>query len=313
VSAGRRSALVLPPKWSDEALEEDRKLAVEQFRRARMEEPLDEYLRHFEDAQAMLEDLIEGTVDLSRLEEQAMELLSDPLFVNGVRYLAGPPISIDDLKTLADTNSIVPARLKRDTSLVERLISTIQMGLDRRRFPWVADGREPTQSEREAAIIATAALIATQRTQTARRKEGKDEQERLVHEALRTIGLQEVVLPGGVSPLTANPNPGTFSREVMVGSRKADVLVSLWDGRLVPIECKVSNSSTNSIKRINNDAAVKAVEWRREFGDERVVPSATLSGVYKLRNLTYAQERRLSIFWSHRLSDLTDWISRTRG
>ena len=52
----------------------------------------------------------------------------------------------------------------------------------------------------------------------------------------------------------------------MVGSRRSDVPIRLWDGRLMPTECKVSNSSTNSYKRINNDAAVKAVVWRQEFG-----------------------------------------------
>ena len=44
----------------------------------------------------------------------------------------------------------------------------------------------------------------------------------------------------------------------MLGTRKADVLVGLHDRRLMPIEAKVSNSFTNSIKRLNNDAAVKA-------------------------------------------------------
>ena len=42
----------------------------------------------------------------------------------------------------------------------------------------------------------------------------------------------------------------------------------------MPIECKVSNSATNSIKRLNNDAAVKARIWRGEFGERQVVPSA---------------------------------------
>ena len=33
-----------------------------------------------------------------------------------------------------------------------------------------------------------------------------------------------------------------------------------------------------------------------------------LSGVYKLRNLSDAQERGLTIFWAHDLKSLTDWI-----
>src|SRR3546814_5622550 len=65
------------------------------------------------------------------------------------------------------------------------------------------------------------------------------------------------------------------------------------DRRVMPIECKVSNSSTNSVKRLNNDAAVKAETWRNDFGQNQVVPTAVLGGVYKLHNLLDAQRRGL--------------------
>lgn len=61
------------------------------------------------------------------------------------------------------------------------------------------------------------------------------------------------------------------------------------------IECKVSNSSTNSVKRLNNDAAIKAETWRSAFGHLQVVPAAVLGGVYKIHNLEDAQERGLSL------------------
>ena len=99
----------------------------------------------------------------------------------------------------------------------------------------------------------------------------------------------------------------------MLGERKADFILRLWDDRVLPIECKVSNSSTNSIKRLNNDAAVKAEVWKRDFGQTQVVPSTVLSGVYKLPNLESAQRRGLAIFWAHDLTSLPDWIERTRG
>lgn len=81
----------------------------------------------------------------------------------------------------------------------------------------------------------------------------------------------------------------------------------------MPIECKVSNSATNSVKRLNNDAAAKAEAWLKDFGTRQVVPTAVLGGVYKLRNLEDAQDRRLALFWAHRLNELTDWIETTRG
>lgn len=86
----------------------------------------------------------------------------------------------------------------------------------------------------------------------------------------------------------------------------------MYDGRLMPIECKVSNSSTNSIKRLNNDAAVKAETWIDEFGRLQVTPAAVLSGVYKVRNLEQAQERGLTIFWAHSLDALVEFVLATQ-
>lgn len=98
-----------------------------------------------------------------------------------------------------------------------------------------------------------------------------------------------------------------------MGTRKADFIVRLWDNRLLPIECKVSNSSLNSAKRLNNDAAVKAEAWRQDFGRTQVVPAAVLAGVYNLHNLEEAQARGLTIFWAHDLTRLVDWIARTQA
>jgi hypothetical protein len=78
------------------------------------------------------------------------------------------------------------------------------------------------------------------------------------------------------------------------------------------IECKVSNSSTNSIKRLNNDAAVKAVRWIEKFGSDQVVPVAMLSGVFKLLNLVQAQEKGVTIFWAHDLDRLGEFIESAR-
>jgi hypothetical protein len=108
------------------------------------------------------------------------------------------------------------------------------------------------------------------------------------------------------------PNPGEFCAESKLGNRKADFVVRLWDNRLMAIECKVSNSATNSVKRLNNDAAAKAEAWRADFGRTQVVPAAVLSGVYKLHNLEDAQSRGLTLFWAHHLIEMIRWIESTR-
>jgi hypothetical protein len=63
--------------------------------------------------------------------------------------------------------------------------------------------------------------------------------------------------PVPIQTMNHEPRPGEFCRESELGSRKADFIISLHDQRLLALEYKVSNSELNSIKRLNNDAAVK--------------------------------------------------------
>lgn len=306
------SGLRPPPRWSEEELAAASELGAANFRQERLQEPLEDYLDAFDDFRGVVEELLEQTVDLTRLVDQAVEVLTDPNLREAVRYLAGPPISLDDLKVLADAKSLAPQRLRADPEGARQIIETVLLALDRRRFPWVREDREPTEAEREAAALASAALAATRRLETRRRTVAKTLQEDLVAEVLREAGLVEVPAPRVVRTLGAGPGPGEFCRETIFGERKADLLVGLWDGRRMPLECKVSNSSLNSIKRLNNDAAVKAEVWLSDFGRTQVVPGAVLAGVYKVAHLQAVQERGLAIWWAHDLGALTSWIESTR-
>jgi hypothetical protein len=298
--------MIAPPKWTSDRLEEERVRAIDRFRRERMEEPLEQYLEVFDEYRGRVEDLLETTVDLSNLDTHGVGLITDPNLLDALRYITAPPISADDLMVVADA-VLTPKRLRDDPEMARRIIQVICDGLDRRRFPWVVEGREATEAERSAAVLASTALIATQKVQTARRNIGKDLQEQRVEDALAGIDFKKVPTRT-IKTLAEAPAPGHFCRECKLGTRKADFVVGLFDNRVMPIECKVSNSSTNSVKRLNNDAAVKAVRWREEFGERGVVPVAVLSGVFKLHNLEQAQERGLTIFWAHDLERLTEWI-----
>lgn len=276
-----------------------------------MQEPLEQYLNKFDEWRSAVENLIEESVDLVELRDRAVELLSRADTLVTVRYLASPFISADDLKTLAEVSTLNPNRLRSDPAMASRIVETVLLGLDRQRFPWVSEDREPTEEERSIAIISTTALIASQAVQTARRTEAKGEQERQVAECLLEYGFVQVPTRqiGNVGDL---PAPGEFCKETAFGSRKADLVIRLWDGRTMPLECKVSNSSTNSVKRLNNDAAVKARTWITEWGTANAVPAAVLSGVFKVANLRAAQSDGLTIFWAHALTEMVAFIDQTR-
>lgn len=301
---------ISPPVWSSDRLAADAAAAIQLFRDERTAE-LEVYSEHFQSARATTEDLLETTLDLALLDDQALELLTDAASLEIVRYLAAPPISADDLETLGEIR-LSPGALRRDPGTALTAIQTVRIWLDRNRFPWVSEDREPTEAERNAAIIATSALVAARKVMTARANEGKTAQEQKVKDALTQIGFTEVPTRS-IPTLARAPERGEFCGESQLGARKADLIVRLWDDRVMAIECKVSNSATNSVKRLNNDAAVKARQWLAEFGTAQMVPSAMLAGVFKTLNLEAAQALGLAVWWSHDLESMTGWIESTRS
>ena len=52
--------------------------------------------------------------------------------------------------------------------------------------------------------------------------------------------------------------------------------------------------------------------WIDAFGTAQTVPAAMLGGVYKRHNLEQAQARGLTIWWSHDLDTMVNWIEQTK-
>ncbi len=183
----------LPPVWNDGQLDADRLHAKQFFREERMREPLEEYVAQFEDARDAFEDILAATIDLTQLSDKALEIVGDKRLLTALRYLPGPRVSLDDLKVLAET-SLAPKHLRSDPDLALKIVDTILIGLDRRRFPWLSPGqeREATDEERASAVLASAALLATRRVETIRRNLGKQNQEERVKQTLRDAGFKEV-------------------------------------------------------------------------------------------------------------------------
>jgi hypothetical protein len=301
-----------PPRWTTEELAESVATASAQFRNERLSVS-DSWETHYNQARSKFELLFSKLSDLAPAAIDD-KILSDA-FGGGLgeafRYLAGPPISDDDLQVIADVDSIAPGVLKKNPDAVRKVFEVIERVIDPHRFPWIKGGSAPTQQQREAALLASSVLLAAQRIATERRNEGKDSQETKVKDFLRSLGFAEVPT-AAINTIVKGPQGMQFCAECQLGERKADVVVRLHDTRLMAIECKVSNSATNSVKRLNNDAAVKAEYWLKQFGTLQVVPAAVLAGVFKVLNVEQAQARGLSLFWSHDLDKLGAFIESTR-
>jgi hypothetical protein len=301
-----------PARWTTQELAEDAATSSAQFRAERLAIS-DSWTTHYKSARGKFEllftklnDLNPGAITNASLTEAYGQGLGEAL-----RYLAGPPISDDDLKVIADVGSIAPSVLKMDAKALRKVFGVIERVIDPHRFPWIENGTAPTEQQKEAALLASSVLLAAQRMATERRTDGKDGQETRVKDYLRTLGFTEVPTTT-INTIVKGPQTMQFCAECQLGERKADVVVRLHDTRLMALECKVSNSATNSVKRLNNDAAVKAEYWLKVFGTSQVVPAAVLSGVFKVINLEQAQSRGLALFWAHNLGKLGDFIESTK-
>src|SRR5262245_59607439 len=124
------AAPLASPRWTRAELADARGQSIEEFRRVRLEEPLADYLEMLDRYRGVFEDLLERTGDLSRLEPQALAVLTGKTSFDAFRYLMGPPISTDDLMTLAEVPRISPRSLRADPDAVRRLVRVVLNGLD---------------------------------------------------------------------------------------------------------------------------------------------------------------------------------------
>lgn len=302
----------LPPRWTTAELTEAAATSSNQFRAERLASS-DAWEQQYTQARAKFEKLFEvlGNLAPGGVNDTQLAAAYTKGLGEAFRYLAGPPISDDDLQVLADVESITPSVLSKNNDSLRKVCQVISTVIDPHRFPWIANGAAPTEQQREAALLASSVLLASQRIATERRNDGKTTQESKVKDYLTSLGFTDVPTVA-ITTIVKGPGPMQFCAECQLGERKADVVVRLHDTRLLAIECKVSNSATNSVKRLNNDAAVKAEYWLKQFGTAQVVPAAALAGVYKVLNLEQAQTRGLALFWSHDLDALGAFIESTR-
>ncbi len=303
-----------PKQWPLAELQADVRTATRAFRNERINEPLDLYNRFFDQFAAIFGKLVERLPDIAK-DPVDSALIAD--LVEGrneqkaFRYLTAPPISADDLMTVADA-TLTPSRLRVEPGDATRIRDTVLAIVDPHRFPWVAHDRQPTKEERDTAVVASAALAAAREVETHRRSASQEAQEQAVKDLLKNAGFIEVAVRE-IPMLTAAPNPGEFCGETRLAGTRADVVVRLRDSRVMPIECKVSNSAVNSYKRLVHDTGGKAETWYRQLGAAQVIPAAVLSGVFSPANCEDVQNnKRVALFWQHRLEDLADFVRRAK-
>ncbi|MDP9237442.1 MAG: XamI family restriction endonuclease [Chloroflexota bacterium] len=230
------------------------------------------------------------------------------LVLEAARFITAPPVSADDLKTLVGGNV---GQKRPDEKRAAEAARIVRSAWDPIRFPWLRENRRATETERNTAILWTASIWAIESMRTYQGNTPLRAQEAQVSDALTAAGFEPVRTRFILS--LEDIDRGTFTAgECRVGDHKCDRAVRLHDGRLLAIECKVSNSAVNSKKRLNNDVGAKAAAWRKSFG-EQLITAAVLSGVYSLGNLVSAQSHDgVTILWAHDLKPLVAFVRDAR-
>lgn len=304
--------MIQPTPWTLEQFKADAAASEALFRAERLDEPLERYTSFFEKFSGIFADLVDELNSFASDHDPEMlpNIMRDASRKTAFRYLAAPPISEDDLKVLAETKLSATA-LRQDPEGARRVREILLHVLDKHRFPWVEQNRPPSEQEREIAIVSSAALVAAQKLATERRGTATKIQEQAVKTKLEEIGFAPVK-KRTIVLLADAPAPAEYCGESKLGDTRADLIIGLYDRRVLAIECKVSNSGVNSFKRLIHEAGGKAGKWVGKFGTDPIVPAAVLSGVYSVNNLVIAQNMGLRIFWSHRLEDLAEFIEKTK-
>lgn len=299
-----RQRPVSPPRCSEDELEAARATAVSNFVLERRGEGAGAYQVQLERCSAAVAELFSQSDDLRLF---GGDLLADhPGLMEAARFLAAPPVSADDLDSL--TGYSVSKRIHVGAEAAGAAASVLRALFDSARLPWLAVDRHASEEERQMAIAWTAGLWAAERQRTSRRTAASRRQKDAVFDAIEAAGFSQRPAPRVLTTFDDLPR-GAFCGESTLDGAKCDVAVRLLDGRLLAIECKVSNSAVNSVKRLLRETGNKAQAWRNAFG-QQVIPASVLSGVFKLANLLEAQnEYQIAIFWEHDLSQLKSFLS----
>lgn len=295
---------IAPPRYSNDQLQTERDLSEKQFIAERKGEGPLAYYGMWDLVEPRVKAAIASTSFLRRIEGK--DFTKDKLLWQTLRYVCAPRISEEDLWTMVGKKfKTVPTASEEQTA---KVLTDL---VDTKRFPWVAANREPTDAELDAAITATVTLLTHEQLNTSRRGSASKSQEEQVSDRLITAGWEMDKSRAAISTLDQLER-GSFSRERKVGGAKCDIPIRLKDGRLLAIECKVSNGPKNSWKRLSREVGGKAETWGKVFG-QQVITGGVLAGVFDLKCLSDAQNlQNVALFWQHDLAPLITFIDNAK-
>lgn len=262
--------------------------------------------------------LMYQTADLRALKPECLVEPSDLLTV--LRACTAPPLAKERLATLADVRLSTINRLHNGVGLprswnrheIQRLMTHIDQMLDPVVFPWVTEGRAPTELERDEALLVVGDRTGMTFYNPLVRNAQEARQVELIRDYLHRNGYTEISSGSGISmpDRTFQIHRGVpyknESGEVV--GLPVDCVANPGDGRAVAlIEMKSAGDFTNVNKRRKEEAS-KAEGVRKEHGDAAVF-LLQLFGYFNHGYCSYEANAGIDWAWDHRLRDFDIYLA----
>ena len=255
------------------------------------------------------------SVENTLSESNALANVAAALEVRGghmlvLRQMLAPPLSQDQFaivcssysKALENTDRPVPAN--KAASVAEAFLAMRDIQL----LPWLAENRAPLAEEIRHTVTAVTPLLASQIHLTAKRTASSTDQEEAVVALLNAKEWER--LPSRLVDRGAILAARQFMKKTKFATttrpQEVDIACGLGGTMVLAMECKVSNDTTNSVKRIN-DVLKKATAWRDHWGSF-VRPAALLQGTIGYKDVQRLTHAGVAVFWSHDLPRFERWI-----
>jgi hypothetical protein len=271
-----------------------------------------------------VEAAIQNTENLTLLTPQTLQAV--PNVVQMLRMATAPPIALDRLSGLAyvsrslikrmEEKGQLPARLSTSEihEALSRICAVISQLLDHDVFPWLSNGAQPSQQERERAATIVADRLTGAIADPILRNTQEQRQLKTIEIYLTQRGYSRVSLQSSILIQKMHPGTFTFRHNVTAATNRRvtipiDVIVQPVNPRRdrvpVLIEAKSAGDFANTNKR-RKEEATKMRQLQETFG-ESVPFILFLNGYFDTPYLGYEAAEGIDWVWEHRLEDFEEF------